>query len=237
MLLRAGSLSGFLSMLIYVFTNQNSHFTHYILCLHPNAGTTKMSSKIKIIAISGSTRKASSNLNLINAIAGLAAKTFDVTIFDGLTGLPHFNPDLDNESNVPQPVVEFRQLLRGADGILICTPEYAMGVPGTLKNAIDWTVSSMEFSQKPVALITASLSGEKAHKSLLDTLLIIEAKMTSDTQLVIPFVKTKVNDACEIIDSATLDSVNELIVSLAEIVTCENNDTLSAPILMNEGVK
>ena len=194
-----------------------------------------MTDKIKILAISGSTRKSSSNLNLIKAIAELASETFGVNIFDGLSNLPHFNPDLDNE-NVSETVTEFRKQLREADGILICTPEYAIGVPGTLKNAIDWTVSTMEFSDKPVALITASLSGEKAHQSLLGTLLIIEAKMTADTQLLISFIKTKVNNDNKITDEGTLNNVVQLIKSLTEIITTENTNLLSAPILMNEGV-
>lgn len=136
-----------------------------------------MTQKLKVLAICGSTRKSSSNLNLIKAIADLTSEAFDINIFNGLSELPHYNPDLDNE-NAPHQVIDYRRQLKEADGVLICTPEYAIGVPGTLKNAIDWTVSSMEFSKKPVALITASLSGEKAHKSLLGTLLIIEAKMT-----------------------------------------------------------
>ncbi len=194
-----------------------------------------MTGKIKILAISGSTRKASSNLNLIKAIADLASETFTVNIFEGLSDLPHFNPDLDNE-NVPELVTDFRRQLREADGILICTPEYAIGVPGTLKNAIDWSVSSMEFSKKPVALITASLSGEKAHNSLLGTLLIIEAKMTADTQLLISFIKTKDNDNCKITDKETLNSITKLIQSLTEIIITEKTHLLSAPILMNEGI-
>ena len=194
-----------------------------------------MENKIKILAISGSTRKASSNLNLIKAIAGLTSEVFTVTIFDGLSELPHFNPDLDNE-NVPQQVTDFRQQLRNADGILICSPEYAIGVPGSLKNAIDWTISTMEFSQKPVALITASLSGEKAHSSLLGTLLIIEAKMTADTQLLISYVQTKVNSDYKVIDNETLISINKLTKSLREIIRNEKEELLSAPILMNAGI-
>ncbi len=189
-----------------------------------------MIKKIKIFAICGSTRKTSSNLNLIKAIADLTSELFVVTIFDGLASLPHFNPDLDNES-VPEEVKYFRKQLREADGILICTPEYAIGVPGTLKNAIDWTVSSMEFSQKPVALITASLSGEKAHQSLLGTLLIIEARMTSNTQLLIPFSKTKVNDEGKITDNDTLNSVNKLIESFTDIITGNKGGLLAAPLL------
>lgn len=190
---------------------------------------------MKILAISGSTRKASSNLNLIKAIADLSSEDFAVSVFEGLSELPHFNPDLDNE-NVPRQVTDFRKQLREADGVLFCTPEYAIGVPGTLKNAIDWTVSSMDFSQKPVALITASLSGEKAHLSLLGTLLIIEAKMTPDTQLLISFIKTKISTDGEIIDKHTLYSINRLINSLTGIIRNEKQELLSAPILMNENI-
>jgi len=176
-----------------------------------------MADKIKILAISGSTRSSSSNLNLINAITKLAADQFEVSVFDGLTGLPHFNPDMDHEP-VAEPVAAFRRQIRAADGVLICTPEYAIGVPGTLKNAIDWTVSSMEFSRKPVALITASLSGLRAHESLLGTLLIIESNMTSETQLVISGVKTKVSGDGEITDEHTLESVKKLIASLTAMI-------------------
>lgn len=196
---------------------------------------TSMPGKPNILAISGSTRAASSNLSLIKAIAALSSNIFDIIIYEGLAALPHFNPDLDNEA-VPQQVANFRRQLSAADGVLICTPEYAIGVPGTLKNAIDWTVSSMEFAQKPVALITASSSGEKAHASLLGTLLIIEAKMTADTQLLISFVKTKVTANGTITDAATLSGIRKLTQSLAEIISHKEPGLLSAPILMNEGI-
>ena len=172
----------------------------------------------KIIALCGSTRKASTNLNLIRAIANLTETKFSISIFQGLSSLPHFNPDLDNDAP-PTEVVDFRKLLKGADGILICTPEYAMGVPGTLKNAIDWTVSSCEFSKKPVALITASSLGEKGHASLLETLKIIESNITDETQLRISYAKTKINPTGVIIDETTkleivslLNAFNKLIL-------------------------
>lgn len=171
----------------------------------------------KILAICGSTRKTSSNLNLIRAIQDLTIEKFDISFFDGLTEIPHFNPDLDNDAP-PATVKHFRQLIRESDGILICTPEYAMGVPGTLKNAIDWTVSSCEFSHKPVALITASSQGENGHESLMKTLRIIESKISDQTQLVISFVKTKVSRDNKIIDSATLVQVNDLIKSFDRLI-------------------
>ena len=112
----------------------------------------------------GECKKNSANLRLIRAIDDLTKEKFDTTVFEGLTELPHFNPDLDTD-DPPEAIINFRKLIRNSDGILICTPEYAMGVPGTLKNALDWTVLSGEFSGKAVALITASTSGLKAHES------------------------------------------------------------------------
>jgi chromate reductase len=188
-----------------------------------------------VLAISGSTRQDSSNLRLIQALAASSAGRFKVTLFEGLTDIPHFNPDLDT-SSPPIQVTRFRQQLRAADGILICTPEYAMGVPGTLKNAIDWTISTMEFSRKPVALITAALSGKKAHLALQETLLIIEARITTHTQLLISFIKAKVGQNGEIADSQTAADVQALISSFEKLMDGDLHGLLAEPVLMNESV-
>lgn len=169
-----------------------------------------MGTKKKIVAICGSTRANSSNLNLINAIKKLTEHALEINLTYSISNIPHFNPDLDTDKP-PQQVKEFRTLLTGADGILICTPEYAMGVPGTLKNAIDWTVSSCEFSHKPTVLITASSIGARGHDSLLETLKIIEAGITNETQLLISHVKTKVSSAGEIIDLKTKQEIETLM--------------------------
>lgn len=167
---------------------------------------------VNILAISGSTRQQSTNHTLIHIIAELYAGTVNISHFEGLSTLPHFNPDLDN--NTPPPAVTaFREQLRAADGVLICTPEYAMGVPGSLKNALDWLVSSMELSKKPVALITASSMGEQAHASLTGTLLVIEANLPEASRLLIPFVKAKVKDG-KITDESTLKQVKSVMASL-----------------------
>jgi len=175
-----------------------------------------MAVRKKILAISGSTRQKSSNLDLIHIIAGLGAATADIVLFHQIDQLPHFNPDLDIDP-APEAVADFRRQLRAADAILICTPEYAMGVPGTLKNAIDWTVSSCEFSHKPTALITAGSMGQKGHASLLETLKIIEAQVTEETQLVISFIRTKLKGG-EIVDEKTLVEVKKVISALNELI-------------------
>lgn len=166
--------------------------------------------KKKILAISGSTRHNSTNHSLIQAIAELTKDRFDIKFFEGLSALPHFNPD-DNIENPTEEVVNFRQLLTDAEGVIICTPEYAHEVVGTLKNAIDWTVGTSEFSHKPTMLITASTDGQYGHKALLKTLRVIEAENIDELQLLIQFASTKINKENKITDEKTLSEVKQLI--------------------------
>ena len=124
-----------------------------------------------ILAISGSLRARSANTEALRAAALLAPDSVAVTFFDGLGGLPHFNPDLDGEGAVaPESVREFRARIGEADALLICSPEYAHGVPGTLKNALDWLVSSSEMLFKPIGLLNVSPRSKHALASLAETL-------------------------------------------------------------------
>ncbi len=131
---------------------------------------------VRILAISGSLRARSSNTALLHAAAALASPRATVKVFDGLDRLPHFNPDLDRDPP-PLAVIEFRRTLRDADAVLISTPEYAHGLPGALKNALDWVVSSGEFMHKPVGLINASAASTFAVASLTEILTVIMARL------------------------------------------------------------
>jgi NAD(P)H-dependent FMN reductase len=126
----------------------------------------------KIVAICGSLRAQSSNRALLAAAAALAPDGVEVTLYDGLASLPHFNPDDDAEGAAqPAAVTELRTLLAEADGVLISSPEYAHGVPGSMKNALDWLVSAGELVGTPVVLLRASpVGGEYAQASLTETL-------------------------------------------------------------------
>src|SRR6218665_3852872 len=167
------------------------------------------STVIKILAITGSTRKNSSNFKILKYISNHLNAVFEIEIFEDLATLPHFNPDLDTETP-PEEIISFRNKILNADGILICTPEYVFSLPGSLKNALEWCVSASTFSGKPAAIITASALGEKAHESLQLIMKTIEAKMTDDTQLLISGVRSKVNSEGEIIDKNTLDQIKRL---------------------------
>jgi NAD(P)H-dependent FMN reductase len=140
-------------------------------------------------------------------MARLGGPSWACRFYDGLAALPAFNPDLD-----PPPAVQvFLDQLAWADGVLICTPEYAMGVPGALKNAIDWTVGVSAFSGKPTVLVTASLGGQKGHASLMETLRVIEARITEETQLVISHAQTKIDAQAVITDQETLERVTRMV--------------------------
>lgn len=158
----------------------------------------------KILAISGSLRPGS-NHAILRFLGELAPTGVDYNIYDGLASIPHFDPGLDNDAP-PATVAEFRKLLAGADGIVICTPEYAYGVPGTLKNALDWTVSSGSLSEKPLALITASTGGENAHAALLLILYALNANIVKDGALLISFIRSKVNSEGNITDKETKEN-------------------------------
>ncbi|UZJ30351.1 NADPH-dependent FMN reductase [Streptomyces endophytica] len=111
---------------------------------------------LSLVALSGSLRARSSNGAVLNSA---------LTLWDGpattadIGALPHFNPDLDGEdATPPAAVAALRTAVASADALLVVSPEYAHGVPGVLKNALDWLVSSGEVVHKPVAVITASPS-------------------------------------------------------------------------------
>lgn len=162
----------------------------------------------KILAISGSTRAGSVNLHILHALKYLNENTIDFDIYEGIALLPHFNPDLTDE-NVPATVIDFRRKILDSGGVLICTPEYVYSLPGSLKNAIEWTVSTTLFTQKPVALITAASSGQKAHEALQ----FLFSTLGSNTGpcLLIQAPKTKIDREGNITDETTMLQLSDLM--------------------------
>ena len=169
-----------------------------------------------ILAICGSTRNRSANRDLIDAIARLAKDRFTVTVYDGLSTLPYFNQDV-TDADTPLEVMAFRNAIVLSDAVLICTPEYVFSLPGILKNALEWTVSTTVFSDKPAALITASSSGEKAHESLLLIMKTLGVKTTDELCLWIPGIKSKLHASGEITDAVLAERLGNLIAGLDSI--------------------
>jgi len=172
--------------------------------------------KKQVLAISGSIRKNSSNELILKAAAKIFSEEIEVNIYNQLDKLPFFNPDLDNEyADVPETVINFRKLVDNADGVIICTPEYVFSLPGVLKNALEWTVSTTVFTFKPFAFIVASASGEKAFESLnliMDTLL--QRPVGENCKLLIPGGKGKINSEGKLSDTLVLSGVKNVFASL-----------------------
>ena len=169
--------------------------------------------KIKILGISGSLRSNSSASAILNVVAGLVPENVEFTIYTGLAGIPAFN----DSNEIPEPVADFIKLLSESDGVFFCIPEYAFGVPGALKNALDWTVSSsVAFPGKSVALITAATGGDKAHAAFLLTLKALSSKIPEGATLLLSFIRSKLNEKNEVNDIVTLDSIKRVINSVID---------------------
>jgi len=181
-----------------------------------------MDQPIQILAISGSLRAASSNTTLLQALAALAPATVTITIYDQLGELPYFNPDLDREGDTaPAAVADLRARIGQADGLLISSPEYAHGVPGVLKNALDWLVSSLEFPSKLVALITISPRSTFVHASLSETLTTMSARLVTDPAFTVPLPNKRLDLAGILADPQLRDALRAaLVVFVQAVVSC-----------------
>jgi chromate reductase len=143
--------------------------------------------QFNILAISGSLRARSSNTEALRAAMLVAPESSTISFFEGLAGLPHFNPDLDEEGTiVPETVRDFRAQIGAADALLISSPEYAHGVPGSLKNALDWLVSSSEMVFKPIGLLNVSPRSTYANASLAETLRTMSTVLVEGASIELP---------------------------------------------------
>ena len=141
----------------------------------------------RLFAISGSLRAVSTNTALLGAAKLLAPPGVAVAFYDGLARLPHFNPDLDVEP-LPSEVAAWRAQVARADGLLISAPEYARGIPGSLKNALDWLVSGPEHPGKPIAFFHASERGVASQAALRLVLETMGTRIVDDAIVTVPLL-------------------------------------------------
>ena len=175
----------------------------------------------RIIALSGSLRKASFNTALLRA----AAERFPEAIFPAsIEGIPLYNADLESSQGIPGAVAELKNLIIPADGLLIATPEYNNSVPGVLKNAIDWLSRPTEdipkvFGRKPVAIIGASPGGfgtVSAQSAWLPVFRTLRAKPFWGERLMVSRAGGTVNEAGDISDETTLRRLEEFVGGFIE---------------------
>ncbi len=169
---------------------------------------------LRILALCGSLRAASVNRALLRAAAALAPAGVEVVAFERLGELPHFNPDLDTELG-PPAVEAFRAALREAGAVLISSPEYAHGVPGSLKNALDWLVGSGELVEKPVALLSGSPRATYAATSLREILSVMTARLVPEASAELDLPTNRLDEAGLLADATTRETLRAAVAALA----------------------
>ena len=170
-----------------------------------------------ILAISGSIRAASTNTALLRAAVKAAPEGVTVTLYDGLGSLPIFNPD--HTENLPPAAAELRRLTLACDGLLISSPEYAHGVPGGMKNALDWMVGWGELAGKPVALFNTSPYGEHAKAALAEILVTMSLHIVPEAAFTLHLRGSKPEEAAPKLATAeTQEGLRRALATFAKSI-------------------
>jgi chromate reductase, NAD(P)H dehydrogenase (quinone) len=170
---------------------------------------------MKLLAIAGSIRATSSNAALVRTAARLAPPGVTVEVYDAVAQLPHFSPDLDVEP-LPEAVAALRSALGACAGLVIATPEYAHGMPGSLKNALDWLVSATEPIDMPVLLISASPGGAAhAHAQFSEVLRTMSMRLVDGGAHV--FSRAKLGPDGQVNDAALLAALGRGLAQLVDL--------------------
>ncbi len=170
-----------------------------------------------LLAFSGSPR-AGTVAQLLQTAAALVPAGVAVSFYDGLLGLPLFDPALVAPGlALPPAVAALHQCLATADAVLVATPEYAYGVPGSLKNALDWLVAAGSLYGKPTGALSASPSaegGRRALASLLATLEALGAAVPPGAVLAVPQVRARLAAAGQPVDPVLMHELRAVLTAL-----------------------
>ncbi|KHJ61491.1 FMN reductase [Burkholderia glumae] len=177
-----------------------------------------------LLGIAGSLRAASVNRALLQAATRLTPPGASLNLFDGIGALPLFNPDI--EDSAPAAVLAFRRALHDADAVVIASPEYAHGVTGVIKNALDWVVGTAEFERKPVALPRTAPRAEHAPAALRETLVVMGAAVVDAASLTIPLSSNRVDDAQILAMPDVVAVLRDMLKTLAEAAIEARRETL-----------
>jgi chromate reductase len=190
-----------------------------------------MADQIKILGIPGSLRKQSYNKGALRAAQRLCPEGATIEVFD-LAGIPPFNQD--DEKNAPPKVNEFKQKIRSADAILLVTPEYNYGMPGVLKNAIDWAsrpYGDNALSGKPVALMSAALSmggGVRAQYQLRQAFVFLNMEAVVQPEVAIGNAPERFDKEGNLTDETSKKLIGQLLRNLVDKVRLQRQAPMKA---------
>ena len=181
----------------------------------------KPQSVMNILAISGSLRAGASNTALLEAAIRVAPDGMSVRRYPSIAALPHFNPDDESpeDGELPAAVAELRMLVGQADALLLSTPEYAHGLPGAFKNALDWLVGSIEFPGKAVAVISPSDRSTHARAQLREILTTMSARLIEPAWAVVQLPSRDMDAAAIVADDALSAVLRSVLAEIAKALT------------------
>ncbi|MGC2125692.1 MAG: NAD(P)H-dependent oxidoreductase [Xanthobacteraceae bacterium] len=180
--------------------------------------------KFNILVVCGSLRKASYNAALARALPSLAPPELSLKPAPAFDKFPIYNADIQNSTGFPADVTAWCDAVRAADGLIIVSPEYNWGVPGGLKNAIDWAsrVKDVPFIGKPIALQSCSgglLGGARMQYNLRMTLTALDAFMFGKPEVFVNFSAKKFDEkTLALTDQPTIDMVKVQLAGFAKFV-------------------
>ncbi|RWA60447.1 NADPH-dependent FMN reductase [Mesorhizobium sp.] len=173
---------------------------------------------IEILAVSGSLRAASTNSALVAALAANTPADCHVTVYDGLGRLPIFNPD-DEGERTPREAADLIDAVTRADGVIVSCPEYAHGVPGGMKNALDWLVSRDAAVGKPAMLVHASPRSLYARAALAEIMRTMSFALYEEAALEIALLGKKPPEIEAILaEAANVLAMREAVQSFAAFI-------------------
>lgn len=179
---------------------------------------------MKLLAISGSTRAASTNTALLTALQHIAPPDLEIEVFHQIGELPVFSPDLEGDLT-PECVREFFQKVQEAEGLLISSPEYVRSIPGGLKNAIDWLVSGEQIVQKPIALVHASHRGDDMLEDMRLVLATVSSNFNCGLFLRLPLMKETTESIRAIVNDPDVHpKATKFLLEFSEFCLCARRE-------------
>ena len=175
---------------------------------------------MNLLGISGSVRNGSYNLALLKAMEELCPNDITLNLYDQIKQIPIFDPDLDDEK-IPDSVYSLISMMRDSDGLIISTPEYAHGVPGALKNTLDWLVSSDVLILKPIVVTsvsTSGLGGVRSHSPLLLILSAMNTNVVVEGSMNVPYAQSKFNDELKLTDDLTKRAIEISFLAMSQAI-------------------
>ena len=184
---------------------------------------------MKVLGICGSLRAASLNAALLRTAQRLAPQGMQVSVLAGLGELPLFNPDL--EPSPPAGVVALRHAVASSAALLIASPEYAHGVSGVMKNALDWLVSDSCIVDKPVALLNASPRAHHAWDALAETLATMSARLVQEACVSVALLGAGLDEEGMVRSAEVGAAVGRALRALRSVLAPESPGGPSFPVL------